>query len=111
MSKAKREYLLEYYALVCAGKTNYVATTAMLAFFGHRGQEPTEFFKTYSVRPRFLFVTFCERNADVVCGWRAGGVQAEEAAHHEERGHGECAEECTDARIWTWEGCSFWCEG
>ncbi|KAL1938462.1 hypothetical protein VTO73DRAFT_11702 [Trametes versicolor] len=45
---AEREYLLEYYALVRAGKTNYVATTAMLAFFGHRGQEPTEFFKTYS---------------------------------------------------------------
>ncbi|EIW57020.1 uncharacterized protein TRAVEDRAFT_21922 [Trametes versicolor FP-101664 SS1] len=41
-------YLLEYYALVRAGKTNYVATTAMLAFFGHRGQEPIEFFKTYS---------------------------------------------------------------
>lgn len=33
-----------------AGKTNYLATTAILAFFGHRGQEPTEFFKTYSVR-------------------------------------------------------------
>ncbi|KAI0820492.1 NAD-P-binding protein [Trametes gibbosa] len=45
---AEREYLLEYYALVRAGKTNYTATTAMLAFFGHRGQEPSEFFKTYS---------------------------------------------------------------
>lgn len=47
---AEREYLLEYYALVRAGKTNYVSTTAMLAFFGHHGQEPTEFYKTYSVR-------------------------------------------------------------
>ncbi|EIW57016.1 uncharacterized protein TRAVEDRAFT_49825 [Trametes versicolor FP-101664 SS1] len=48
VDEAKLEYLLEYYALVRAGKTNYVATTAMLAFLGHRGQEPTEFFKTYS---------------------------------------------------------------
>ncbi|OJT12064.1 hypothetical protein TRAPUB_11388 [Trametes pubescens] len=47
VSKAEREYLLEYYALLRADKTNYVATTAMLAFSGHRGQEPTEFFKTY----------------------------------------------------------------
>lgn len=54
MSEAEREYLLGYYALVRAGKTNYVATTAMLAFFGHRGQEPTEFFKTYSVRAPLL---------------------------------------------------------
>ncbi|KAI8992752.1 NAD-P-binding protein [Trametes punicea] len=45
---AEREYLLEYYSLVREGKTNYTATTAMLAFFGHRGQEPTEFFQTYS---------------------------------------------------------------
>ncbi|EIW57023.1 NAD-P-binding protein [Trametes versicolor FP-101664 SS1] len=48
VDEAEREYLLEYYALVRAGKTNYVATTAMLAFLGHRGQEPTEFFETYS---------------------------------------------------------------
>ena len=47
---AEREYLLEYYSLVWEGKTNYTATTAMLAFFEHRGQEPTEFFQTYSVR-------------------------------------------------------------
>ena len=46
---AEREYLLEYYSLVREGKTNYTATTAFLAYFGHRGQEPTEFFKTYSV--------------------------------------------------------------
>ena len=47
---AEREYLLEYYSLVHEGKTNYTATTAFLAYFGHRGQEPSEFFKTYSVR-------------------------------------------------------------
>ncbi|KAH9856087.1 NAD-P-binding protein [Lenzites betulinus] len=49
VDEAEREYLLEYYSLVRAGKTNYTSTTAMLAFFGHRGQEPSEFFKTYSV--------------------------------------------------------------
>ncbi|KAI0351198.1 NAD-P-binding protein [Trametes cingulata] len=48
VDEAEREYLLEYYSLVREGKTNYTATTAMLAFFGHRGQEPTEFFQTYS---------------------------------------------------------------
>lgn len=107
---AEREYLLEYYALVRAGKTNYVATTAMLAFFGHRGQEPTEFFKTYSVRPRFLFVTFCERSAEVVRGWRAGGVQAEEAAHDEERGRGRRDKERPDARVRTRKGRGYSCE-
>ncbi|KAI0323311.1 NAD-P-binding protein [Cubamyces sp. BRFM 1775] len=48
IDEAEREYLLEYYSLVREGKTNYTATTAMLAYFGHRGQEPTEFFQTYS---------------------------------------------------------------
>ncbi|KAI0768671.1 hypothetical protein BD413DRAFT_629364 [Trametes elegans] len=48
VDEAEREYLLEYYALVRAGRANYTATTAMLAFFGHRGQEPAEFFQTYS---------------------------------------------------------------
>ncbi|KAI0742569.1 NAD(P)-binding protein [Daedaleopsis nitida] len=48
VDEAEREYLLEYYSLVREGKTNYTATSAMLAFFGHRGQEPTEFFTTYS---------------------------------------------------------------
>lgn len=51
---AEREYLLEYYALVHAGKTNYVSKTAILAFFGHRGQEPTKSFKVYSVRAHAL---------------------------------------------------------
>lgn len=103
---SEREYLLEYYALVRAGKTNYVATTAMLAFFGHRGQEPTEFFKTYSVRLCFLFHPFCERNTDFGIGLCPGRVQAEEAAHDKERGRGEC----TDAGVWTWEGRGCGCE-
>ncbi len=48
---AEREYLLEYYSLVREGKTNYTATSAMLAYFGERGQEMSEFFTTYSVSP------------------------------------------------------------
>ncbi|RPD58586.1 NAD-P-binding protein, partial [Lentinus tigrinus ALCF2SS1-7] len=48
VDEAEREYLLEYYSLVREGKTNYTATTSMLAYFGTRGQEPTEFFATYS---------------------------------------------------------------
>ncbi|KAI0753734.1 hypothetical protein C8Q74DRAFT_1211348 [Fomes fomentarius] len=48
VDEAEKEYLLEYYSLVREGKTNYTATAAMFAFFGHRGQEPTEFFSTYS---------------------------------------------------------------
>ncbi|KAI0682695.1 hypothetical protein C8T65DRAFT_560511, partial [Cerioporus squamosus] len=54
VDEAEREYLLEYYSLVREGKTNYswapkyTATAAMLAYFGTRGQEPTEFFSTYS---------------------------------------------------------------
>ena len=47
---AEREYLLGYYSLAREGKTNYTATTAMLAYLGTRGQEPAKFFKTYSVR-------------------------------------------------------------
>nr|VWP01231.1 Uncharacterized protein [Ganoderma boninense] len=45
---AEREYLLEYYSLVREDKTNYTATTAMLSYLGTHGQEPAEFFKTYS---------------------------------------------------------------
>ncbi|TCD62826.1 hypothetical protein EIP91_006367 [Steccherinum ochraceum] len=48
VDEAEKEYLLEYYSLVREGKTSYVSNAPMLAFFGHRGQEPTEFFKTYS---------------------------------------------------------------
>ncbi|KAH8077488.1 hypothetical protein BXZ70DRAFT_962536 [Cristinia sonorae] len=45
---AEKEYLLEYYSLVREGKTAYVSNAPMLVFFGHRGQEPVDFFKTYS---------------------------------------------------------------
>ncbi|EIW57018.1 uncharacterized protein TRAVEDRAFT_49827 [Trametes versicolor FP-101664 SS1] len=55
VDEAEREYLLEYYVLVHAGKTNYIATTAMLAFPRHRGQEPAEFFKTCSGHTRAKF--------------------------------------------------------
>lgn len=47
---AEKEYLLEYYSLVREGKACYVSNLPMLAFFGQRGQEPSDFFKTYSVR-------------------------------------------------------------
>lgn len=82
----------------------------MLAFFGHRGQEPTEFFKTYSVRPRSLFLLFCERNTNIGIGLNAGGVQAEEAAHGEERERGGRDEERSDARVWTREERGCVCE-
>jgi len=45
---AEREYLLEYYSLVREGKTAYVADTAFQLMFGHRGQEPPDFFTVYS---------------------------------------------------------------
>ena len=45
--------MLEYYSLVREDKTNYTATTAMLSYLGTHGQEPAEFFKTYSVRLPF----------------------------------------------------------
>ncbi|EIN05646.1 NAD(P)-binding protein [Punctularia strigosozonata HHB-11173 SS5] len=48
IDEAEKEYLLEYYSLVREGKTNYVSTSAFHAIFGHRGQEPAEFFKVYS---------------------------------------------------------------
>ncbi|KAI0365819.1 hypothetical protein BV20DRAFT_704975 [Pilatotrama ljubarskyi] len=55
MLPAQRECLLEYYSdsLVREGKTNYTATTAMLAYFGRRGKEPTEF----SRRTRYVSST------------------------------------------------------
>ena len=56
-STAEKEYLLEYYSLVREGKTNYVSNLPMLVYFGTRGQEPTDFFKTYSVR--LLFPLTC----------------------------------------------------
>jgi hypothetical protein len=42
------EYLLEYYALVREGKTNYVSTLAFRAVTGQGVQEPEEFFKVYA---------------------------------------------------------------
>jgi uncharacterized protein YbjT (DUF2867 family) len=48
VDEAEKEYLLEYYSLIREGKTNYVATAAFQAIFGHRGQELPDFFKTYS---------------------------------------------------------------
>ena len=45
--------MLDYYSMVREGKTNYAATTAMLAYLGTRGQEPVEFFKAYSARLGF----------------------------------------------------------
>jgi uncharacterized protein YbjT (DUF2867 family) len=48
VDEAEKEYLLEYYSLVREGKTSYVSNAPMLLYFGHRGQEPTDFFKTYS---------------------------------------------------------------
>ncbi|KAJ7500811.1 hypothetical protein B0H11DRAFT_1994558 [Mycena galericulata] len=48
VDEAEKEYLLEYYSLVRAGKTNYVSTSAFHALFGHRGQELAEFFGAYA---------------------------------------------------------------
>ncbi|KAJ7477917.1 hypothetical protein B0H11DRAFT_2028734 [Mycena galericulata] len=48
VDEAEKEYLLEYYSLVRAGKTNYVSTSAFQALFGHRGQEVAEFFRAYA---------------------------------------------------------------
>ncbi|EKM57245.1 uncharacterized protein PHACADRAFT_142468 [Phanerochaete carnosa HHB-10118-sp] len=48
IDEAEKEYLLEYYSLVREGKTNYVSNIPMLAYFGHRGQEPSDFFKVYN---------------------------------------------------------------
>jgi len=48
ISDAEKEYLLEYYALVRAGKTNYISTHAFHDITGTHPTELTEFFKTYS---------------------------------------------------------------
>ncbi|KAJ7055526.1 NAD(P)-binding protein [Mycena amicta] len=48
VDEAEKAYLLEYYSLVREGKTNYVSNSAFYAIFGHRGQEPSEFFQAYS---------------------------------------------------------------
>lgn len=41
------EYLLEYYALVREGKTNYISTLAFHDVTQMHPQEPVEFFKVY----------------------------------------------------------------
>jgi hypothetical protein len=45
---SEKQYLLEYYALVREGKTNYISTTAFHDVTGAHPQEPTEFFKVYA---------------------------------------------------------------
>ncbi|GJE91575.1 NAD(P)-binding protein [Phanerochaete sordida] len=45
---SEKEYILEYYSLVRAGRTNYVSNTPMMLFYGHRGIHPGGLFMTYS---------------------------------------------------------------
>jgi hypothetical protein len=45
LNPAELRYLLEYYALVREGKTNYIATTAFHDVTGQHPLEPPEFFK------------------------------------------------------------------
>jgi len=45
---SEKQYLLEYYALVRAGKTNYISTTAFQYVTGQNPQELEEFFKVYA---------------------------------------------------------------
>lgn len=45
---SEKQYLLEYYALVRAGKTNYVSTLAFQAITGTSPQLPPDFFKAYA---------------------------------------------------------------
>jgi hypothetical protein len=46
--KAELQYLLEYYALVREGKTNYISTTAFHDVTGGHPQVPPDFFKVYA---------------------------------------------------------------
>lgn len=48
ISEAEKEYLLEYYALVREGKTNYVATHAFHDITRSQPQSMEEFFKSYN---------------------------------------------------------------
>ncbi|GAA5930002.1 hypothetical protein JCM1841_001240 [Sporobolomyces salmonicolor] len=48
VDQAEKEYLLEYYRLVCEGKTNYVSTAAFKQITGQDAQQPTEFFEAYA---------------------------------------------------------------
>ncbi|KAL4770195.1 hypothetical protein BDW60DRAFT_193324 [Aspergillus nidulans var. acristatus] len=53
-SEGEIAYLLEYYALVREGKTNYISTTAFHDVTGKHPVKPTEFFKQYAedMRPK-----------------------------------------------------------
>ncbi|KAL4749332.1 hypothetical protein BDW72DRAFT_194960 [Aspergillus terricola var. indicus] len=52
--ESELQYLLEYYALVREGKTNYISTTAFHDVTGGHPQEPVDFFKVYaeSLQPK-----------------------------------------------------------
>lgn len=45
---SEKQYLLEYYALVREGKTNYICTTSFHDVTGVHPQEPDAFFKVYA---------------------------------------------------------------
>jgi hypothetical protein len=45
LNPAELRYILEYYALVREGKTNYISTTAFHDITGQHPLEPPEFFK------------------------------------------------------------------
>lgn len=45
---SEKKYILEYYQLVKAGKTNYISTLAFHDITGERPQDPVDFFKAYS---------------------------------------------------------------
>jgi hypothetical protein len=45
---SEQQYLLEYYALVREGKTNYIATLAFNDVTGNHPTELVDFFKMYS---------------------------------------------------------------
>jgi hypothetical protein len=44
---SEKQYILEYYALVREGKTNYISTTAFHDATGTHPMEPDQFFKVY----------------------------------------------------------------
>ncbi|KAI9709988.1 MAG: hypothetical protein M1820_003066 [Bogoriella megaspora] len=45
---SEKQYLLEYYALVREGKTNYISTTAFVNITGQSPQHPNDFFEVYA---------------------------------------------------------------
>jgi hypothetical protein len=46
--ESEKEYILEFYALVREGKTNYISTTAFHDITGNHPMEPEQFFKEYA---------------------------------------------------------------